>query len=254
MNKIVLSSIIAFSLTITTALAGDGHNHGNSAFENNQSAATEFELTATQIHNLHLQTAKVSPFEFYETIAVPMIVDTMHNTHALAHGFVYEGSDILKIQKGQAVTFKLDILPEKEFHGNIVRIEDMIDPQSRLYSIYATIDENFPKNTQGLKGEMTIRITPVKKALGVPVTALQGEFGDYFVFIQHDQHFERRAVTKGYQTGNMIEVEGVKEGETVVTIGSYQLRYATGKPLTTEENHSPEKENTHASENQHIAE
>lgn len=251
MKNIVLGSFAALSL-ITSVLAHEGHDHGNSAFDNRQTAAKEFELTETQIHNLQLQTAVVRPFEFYETIKIPMIVDTMHNKHSLAHGFVYEGGEMMKIKKGQAVTFKLDVMPEKEFRGRIVRIEDMIDPQSRLYSVYASTDEDFPQNSQGLKGDMTIRITPVEKALGVPLAALQGEFGGYFVFVKHGQHFERREVVIGHTTGDMVEVAGVQAGETVVTAGSYQLRYASGNPIE-EHIHTPvEKEHNHAPEDRHL--
>lgn len=253
MRNIILGSFAVLFL-ITSALAHEGHDHGNSAFENRQPVAKEFELTETQIHNLRLQTAIVRPFEFYETIEIPMIIDTMHNKHSLAHGFVYEGGEIMKIKKGQKVTFKLDIMPEKEFQGSIVRIEDMIDPQSRLYSVYASTDKDFPQNCQGLKGNMTIRTTPVEMALGIPSAALQGEFGSYFVFVKHGRHFERREVFVGHRTGDMVEVVGVQEGETIVTFGSYQLRYATGRPLEAHEHSPAETEHDHAPEDRHLAE
>nr|QIM10336.1 hypothetical protein PlAlph_0900 [uncultured Alphaproteobacteria bacterium] len=253
MKNIALKTLAALSL-IMPALAHEGHDHGNSAFESHQTAVKEFELTEAQIHNLQLQTAVVHPFEFYKTIKIPMIVDTMHNKHSLAHGFVYEGSKIMKIKKGQTVTFKLDIMPQKEFQGKIVSIEDMIDPQSRLYSVYAVTDDDFPQNSQGLKGDMTIRIKPIEKKLGIPAAALQGEFGDYFVFVKHGPHFERREVIIGHKTGDMVEVVGVKEGETVVTTGSYQLRYASGRPIEEHEHTPEEKEHAHALNDKHLAE
>ncbi len=240
MKKIILGVLTCLCLSFS-AQAGDGHDHGNSAFENQQLNVKEFELSATQIHNLQLQTAFVQPFVFYDTITVPMVVDTMHDAAPLIHGFIYEGQDIMKIRKGQSVAFTLDIMPNKEFQGKIVRLEDMIDPQSRLYSVYAATEEVFPRNSQGLKGEMTIKITPEEKALGIPITAVQGEFGGYFVFVRHGQHFERREVFVGHKTGNMIEVDGVREGEEVVTLGSHQLRYAAVKPLAAHE-HSVNEE------------
>ncbi len=234
MKFIIFSGLLTLSM-ISAAWAGDGHNHGNSAFEENQNSLQSFSLTETQIHNLGLQTATVRPFEFYETIIIPMIIDTMHDQNSLAHGFVYESSDIMKIKKGQEVSFTLDVMPGKKFSGKIVRTEEMIDPQSRLYSVYASSNLNFPSNAQGLKGEMSIKISPKKKALAVPVSALQGEFGDYFVFVQHNQHFERVDVRVGQKTDDMVEVEGLQEGETVVTLGSYQLRYVSGKSVDEDE-------------------
>ncbi len=252
MKNIVLGSFAALSL-VTSAFAHEGHDHGNSAFENTQAVAREFELTTTQIQNLQLQTAVVRPFEFYETIEIPMIADIVHNAHPLAHGFVYEGGEIMKIKKGQKVTFKLDVMPEKEFQGKIVSLEEMIDPQSRLYSVYASTDEDFPQNSQGLKGNMSIKITPTETALGIPVTALQGEFGDYFVFVNHGRHFERREVVVGHRTGDMVEVSGLQEGETVVTVGSYQLRYVSGRPVEEHEHTLAEEEHDHTPEDKHLA-
>ena len=89
--------------------------------------------------------------------------------------------------------------------------------------------------------DYTVKITPEEKALGIPITAVQGEFGGYFVFVRHGQHFERREVFVGHKTGNMIEVDGVREGEEVVTLGSHQLRYAAVKPLAAHE-HSVNEE------------
>ncbi len=222
------AAMMALSLP---AFAHDGHDHGNSAFENTQAPADEFELSATQIRNLGLRTEKAGIYTFYETVNAPMILDTMHNSRPLAHGFIYEGADIMKVRAGQEVSFTLDALPGKTFSGRIVRAEEMLDPQTRLYSVYADVSAGVPANGQGLKGEMEIKTTPEEQAVGVPETAVQGEFGDYYVFIRHGNHFERRPVIIGHKTAGMVETIGVHEGEEAVTSGSYQLRYAQGKPV-----------------------
>lgn len=250
MKFIIFSGIFTLCL-ISVVWAGDGHNHGNSAFEGNQYGMKEFSLTETQIHNLRLQTTSVEPFEFYETITIPMVVDAMHDKNSLAHGFVYEGAEIMKIKKGQDASFVLDVMPEEIFYGKIIRVEEMIDPQSRLYSVYASTNRDFPSNTHGLKGEMSIKVTPKKKALGIPVSALQGEFGDYFVFVKHNEHFERKDVIIGQKTDGMVEVVGLNRGDVVVTRGSYQLRYASGKALDDHGETQEEKEHKHTNDEKH---
>ncbi len=226
--KVLFFGAVIFSFS---AFAGDGHDHGNSAFENSGMPADEFELSSTQINNLKLSFEPAQVYTFYETVKAPMILDTMHDSRPLAHGFIYEGTDIMKVRTGQEVSFTLDALPDQTFRGRIVRAEEMLDPQTRLYSVYADIPAGVPQKGQGLKGEMEIKIMQEEQAIGVPETAVQGEFGEYYVFIRHGSHFERRPVVIGNKTAGMVKVIGVHEGEEVVTTGSYQLRYAQGKSV-----------------------
>ncbi len=227
-----LTYTLAAVLLVTRPLmAYDGHNHGNTAFENQQTATVEFTLSPHQIKNLQLRSAPVQIYDFYQTIEIPVILDTMHNDKPLVHGFIYEGQDILKVKKGQNVTFILDAFPKQYFNGKIVRVDKMLDPQTRLYSVYADSQTALPQNSQGLKGSMTIKTTPLEKALGINAQAVQGGFGTYFVFIDHGDHFEKREVSIGHKNGNIIEISGVKEGEKIITRGAYQLRYAQGTPF-----------------------
>ena len=231
MKKIILMCITAIFIGLLV-YAGPGHDHGDGSFENNSGVWNEIELSEHQIKNLRMNTALVKHHNFYETIRVPMILNNVYGSQATAQGFLLEGSDIFKVKTGLRVTVKLDIMPDRILSGRISQIDGMIDPRTRLYSIYAAIQTPVPSNGLGLKGEMIVQTTPRNSALGVPIEALQGEFGGYFVFIKCGNRFERRQVVVGHRMGDIIEIkEGLERGEEVVTTGAYQLRFATGTTI-----------------------
>lgn len=230
--KTIITACLFSMLLSATALAHEGHDHGNAAFENQGGLSNEFALTEHQIKNLRLATAKAKQYDFYETIAVPIIVSSINGNHSIAQGFILEGSEILKVKPGQAVIARVDAMPDKPLTGKITMIDNMIDPRTRLYSVIARIDTALPKNGQGLRGQMVVRTESFGKGIAVPPTAVQGEFGGFFVFVHHGDHFERRAVVVGGKTNELVAIiEGLTAGEEVVTTGAYQLRFAGGTAI-----------------------
>jgi multidrug efflux pump subunit AcrA (membrane-fusion protein) len=62
----------------------------------------------------------------------------------------------------------------------------------------------------------------------VPAAAVVDDAGRPIVFVQREgETFERRAVTLGPRTGDLVQVvDGVTAGERVVTKGAYLVRLA----------------------------
>jgi len=63
----------------------------------------------------------------------------------------------------------------------------------------------------------------------VPAGAVVDDAGRPIVFVQRDgETFERRAVTLGARTGDLVQVTGgVASGDRVVTRGAYLVRLAS---------------------------
>ena len=76
---------------------------------------------------------------------------------------------------------------------------------------------------------LTVRVSEKKEVVAVPLNALQGTFGDYFVFVKEGEHFTKTPVVIGHKSEGWQEVvHGVHLGQEIVTQGSYQLQYVTG--------------------------
>ncbi|MEO7797987.1 MAG: efflux RND transporter periplasmic adaptor subunit, partial [Opitutaceae bacterium] len=75
--------------------------------------------------------------------------------------------------------------------------------------------------------------------IAAPLSAVLGEAGNLFVFVQSDKDphtYTRTPVVVGQRDDRYVEiVEGVLPGANVVTVGNYQLQYvppAPKKPVT----------------------
>lgn len=147
-------------------------------------------------------------------------------TQMLVRGVAYETPDITAIKVGQKTEIHLDIDPDRHIHGTIQRINRVIDPESRTFSVFALIETPEGDIQPGLQGTMEIFTGNGAPVLAVPKRAVLGELGSYFVYVIKDQHIEKRDVSVGVKTGHHIEIKsGLFPNERVVTNGNYQLQY-----------------------------
>ena len=144
----------------------------------------------------------------------------------LVRGVAYETPDIQILKVGQKAKLHLDIAPDRHIEGKIQRINRVIDPESRTFSIFALIDTPKGDIQPGLQGTMEIFTAADAPVMAVPKRAVLGELGSYFVYVIKGQEVEKRDVTVGVKTGHHIEIKsGLFPNESVVTNGNYQLQY-----------------------------
>ena len=74
-------------------------------------------------------------------------------TQMLVRGVAYETPDIRSIAVGQKVEVHLDIDPDRHITGQVQRINRVIDPQTRTFSVYALIDTPESDVHPGLQGQ-----------------------------------------------------------------------------------------------------
>ena len=144
----------------------------------------------------------------------------------LVRGVAYETPDIQILKVGQKAKLHLDIAPDRHIEGKIQRINRVIDPESRTFSIFALIDTPKGDIQPGLQGTMEIFTAADAPVMAVPKRAVLGELGSYFVYVIKGQEVEKRDVTVGVKIGHHIEIKsGLFPNESVVTNGNYQLQY-----------------------------
>ncbi len=140
---------------------------------------------------------------------------------------VYE-KDLEKVQRGAAVSVRVEAYPDRVFRGELSYVSDLIDPATRTAKVRCVVAN--PDNA--LKLNMFARITiptPVdRSAVLVPSMAVQQVDGRAVVFVrQSATRFERRFVDTGATAGDLVEVRGgVRAGEPVVAGGSFYLKTA----------------------------
>ena len=80
-----------------------------------------------------------------------------------------------------------------------------------------------------MPAELAVVVASTDAALAIPRSALLGEFGNEFVFVEQDPEqglFKRVPVVRGLDDDQFVEiVEGLLPGDRVVTIGNYSLQF-----------------------------
>lgn len=130
-----------------------------------------------------------------------------------------------RLQSGLSVEVRVAAYPDTVFRGVVSYVGAMVDPTTRTVMARSDI----PNPDRHLRPEMfaeVMLITPEQSVLTVPHTAVQQVGSRTMVFVtQGPRRFESREVKIGETSKDHVEVKGgVKEGDEVVTQGSYALK------------------------------
>jgi cobalt-zinc-cadmium efflux system membrane fusion protein len=131
--------------------------------------------------------------------------------------------DMAGVRVGQPVTLRPnDGGPEAS--GRVVHISPEVNDKTRRVQVHAEVpneDRHLRPNTFGT-GQIVVAQRP--RAVVVPGEAVQSDDHRSLVFVRISATaFEARPVRPGLRQGDLVEVSGVREGEEVVTAGSYLL-------------------------------
>ncbi|HVZ64186.1 MAG TPA: efflux RND transporter periplasmic adaptor subunit [Opitutaceae bacterium] len=134
--------------------------------------------------------------------------------------------DIAAVQLGQEASFTALAYPGETFHGNVVLLGNRIETESRTLEVRIEVNNADGRLKPGMFADVEIATTAVKDVLVISDQALQTLEDEQIVFVAlSETKFEKRVVKTGLeQHGRVQIVEGIKEGEHVVTEGSFILK------------------------------
>jgi len=134
--------------------------------------------------------------------------------------------DIGAIRVGQEAEFTVLAYSGEKFHGKIVLVGNRVEPESRTLEARITVDNTDGRLKPGMFADVAISTTALQDVLTISDQALQTLEEQQVVFVAtNDMRFEKRAVKTGLEQGGRVQVlDGVKEGERVVTDGSFILK------------------------------
>ncbi|HEX5545702.1 MAG TPA: efflux RND transporter periplasmic adaptor subunit [Nitrospira sp.] len=127
---------------------------------------------------------------------------------------------------GRQVEVRINAYPKEMFKGTITYVGDVLDPVTRTMQLRIEL----PNRDGRLKPEMFAAIRLFSEAqpdrLAVPEAALQRDQGRTFVFVQRNTNeYELREVHIGESNGTVTAIlDGLNEGESVVTHGAFVLK------------------------------
>jgi cobalt-zinc-cadmium efflux system membrane fusion protein len=113
--------------------------------------------------------------------------------------------------------------------GRLTSLGRVLDPATRTVPIAFALDNSSLGLALGQSVFLHLLLDESSSQPVVPASALVDDAGRPIVFVQREgEAFERRPVTLGARSGNLVQVtSGVKAGERVVTTGAYLVRLAS---------------------------
>jgi membrane fusion protein, copper/silver efflux system len=147
---------------------------------------------------------------------------------------VYE-YEIQGVKVGQMVETMSDTYPDKTFTGRITFVSPTVDPSSRTVRIRAEIDNGSAELRLDMFINAAIK-TKLPESIVVPLTAVLSTGTRQVVCVQKDSGiFEPRVVKIGERSNEYVQIiEGIHEGETIVTSGGYLIDSESQLEMATE--------------------
>ncbi len=133
------------------------------------------------------------------------------------------------VSKGTPIHFEVENYPER-FNAEIYAVEPVIDPKSRSLNARALYPNEFGKLVPGAFARIEIAASNLLNALQIPAEAIIPEMGTNKVFVYRNGEAQQMLIVTGIRTERYVQVlEGLAEGDTVLTSGLLQLR--SGMPV-----------------------
>lgn len=133
--------------------------------------------------------------------------------------------EMAKIKKNQETVIKVDAVRNQTFDGRVLRISPVVDPENGTFKVTVAIRDASRQLKPGMFGRVRIVYDTRENALMIPKEAVMTEDGANSVYVLNAKRVFRRTVQTGYENGSNIEViEGLADGDSVVTIGQSSLQ------------------------------
>jgi membrane fusion protein (multidrug efflux system) len=162
------------------------------------------------------------------------------------------------VAAGQRIVLRTDAAPGREFGGVLTAVNSEIDPVTRNIRLQGTLDNPDGALRPGMFARVEVFQGGADRVLRIPLTAVfRASYGDsVFVVVEKtgkdgakEMVAEQRFIRTGRAVGDFIAVvEGLSEGDTVVSAGAFKLRNGSSvrvdNSLAPQPSTSPKPENT----------
>lgn len=137
-------------------------------------------------------------------------------------------AQVVNLKVGDRVKITSKVFPEKEFTGKISFIAPKAD-NSLNFPVEIEVSNNSGNELKaGMYGTAVFDLPQQRPVITVPRTAFAGSVNSNKVFVLDGSTARSRNVTPGRIAGERVEIlEGLKEGETVITSGQVNLTDGT---------------------------
>lgn len=240
------ASLAAAQAALTVAIAEA--KRANTLSERGVGAVTTVESAEAQVESARAQVAQVqtaldskqltAPFageigipqiEVGQYVTVGTIYATLQDLSRMRVDFAVPEQQIANLKLGGAVTVTSEV-GDFSAGGTIIAVEPRVDPNSRLVSVRAEVENTAGRLFPGQFLRVRIALPKEEGVIAVPQTAVSSTlYGDSLYVIRAGEaadelKVEQVFVTLGRRSGGRIEVvKGLAAGDQIVTSGQNRL-------------------------------
>ncbi len=136
------------------------------------------------------------------------------------------------VKPGQIAEVIADAYPDRLFIGKVSSISPIINPYTKTASVEIIIPNEKLLLRSGMFAEVKI-ITEEREGIVIGSDYILNTGGNSYVYVIHNNIAEKRIIRTGIVEENRVEVlDGLKEGEVVVTVGAEMLTDGTMVEIT----------------------
>ena len=133
--------------------------------------------------------------------------------------------DMKRVQPGVQAVVEVDAFPGEQFTGQVSRVAPVFDPATRTAPMEIEVPNPGFRLKPGLYARVKLTVDRRPNALTVPRGAIADIEGKRGVFMLENQVARFHEVKTGLQDNERVEIlEGLNEGQRVVTVGTLALR------------------------------
>jgi membrane fusion protein, heavy metal efflux system len=127
---------------------------------------------------------------------------------------------------GMPVTIRVRAYPDETFAGQVVQLGPELDPATRMLTVRVLVPNPDGRLLPQMYATAEIARGGSRSALFVPEVSIQNLNGNSVVFVRSpNSEFEARPVKTGARVDHEVEiVEGLKDGDEVVTDGAFVVK------------------------------
>lgn len=138
--------------------------------------------------------------------------------------FTVTEKDLGKLRVGQQVQFRVDSMPGKDFTGKVSIVYPSLEERTRTLQVEALAPNRGGQLKPGLFSRVVLYTGDARDMVVVPITSILYEADTMKVFLVEGDRAKERKVKLGGKYGELMEItEGLKAGETIVTVGQNNL-------------------------------
>ncbi len=144
---------------------------------------------------------------------------------ALRLRFRLGGLEATRLERGQAVSFKVREIPGESFQAMLFHIASQTDPVTRTVDCVARVEPVDRRLRAGHFAEVHIEVGRSSRAITVPEGALLPTERGYVAFVAEGKTARRRPVVLGLHTpdGEVEVLSGLSAGDVLIVRGAHLL-------------------------------